>query len=179
MVNAVQKLDSLFHVGASHHLVDEVFVLDVALEVDLDVCELHDQIHLVVGQPLAHGGEEVAALGGGDVSLALTVEGLEALLEVAEGAPLLHVLGLLEDGQDLLEGVVLLAHLVGASDAVDELLGGVEADAAQHVAHLGGVHLAVTAVPEVEQVEHILHLFDFLAVGHCAGGWRWWRRWWW
>jgi len=171
-----QHLASLLAVGSSHDLVDEVLVLDVALEIDLDVGELHDLVNLVVGQPLAHGGEEMAALGGGDETLALAVEGLEALLEVAECAPLFHVLGLLEDGEDLLEGVVLLAHLVGAPHAVDELDGWVEAHAAEHVAHLCGVHLAVTAVPEVEQIEDILHLFNFLAVGHCAGGWRWW--WW-
>ena len=49
----------------------------------------------------------------------------------------------------------LLTQLGGSSVLQDGLLGGVEAEAEAHVAHLEGVHIAVTAVPEIEQLEHL------------------------
>ena len=51
----------------------------------------------------------------------------------------------------------MLLHvlLVGASVLHDGLLGGVEAQAVQHVSGLEGIDLTVTAIPEVEQLEHV------------------------
>ena len=54
--------------------------------------------------------------------------------------------------------VSLHAHLVGSSVFSDEFLGGVEAQAVQHVSGLEGIDLTVTAIPEVEQLEDVLDL---------------------
>ena len=55
--------------------------------------------------------------------------------------------------------MLLLVLLVGASVLHDGLLGGVEAQAVQHVSGLEGIDGSVTTIPEVEQLEDVLDLW--------------------
>ena len=97
-------------------------------------------------------------LGGGDESLSLPVESLEGFVEVVEGADVFALGAFREDGHKLLELVALLSSLGGTAVAYDLLLGGVEAQAVQHGAHLAGVDITVTAIEEVKELEHVSDL---------------------
>jgi len=148
---------------ASQDHSDEVGVFDVSVNVWGGVGELEGVVDLLVAQLVSHAGEDVHQLGVGDEALALTVEGLEGLVEVVEGARVFLILHLGVDGEELLQLVALLTHLVGATVFLDGLLGGVEAQAVQHGAGLEGIYLTVTAIPEIEELEHVLDLFDLVS----------------
>jgi len=148
---------------ASQDHADEVGVFDVAVKVGHGLCELEGVVDLLVAQLVSHAGEDVHQLGVGHEALALAVEGLEGLVEVVEGAGVLLLLHLGVDGEELLQLVALLAHLLGTAVLLDGLLGGVESQAVQHRAGLEGVDLTVTAIPEVEELEHVLDLFDLVS----------------
>jgi len=51
-----------------------------------------------------------------------------------------------------------LTELFGAAVLEYLFVGRVESDTAHHVADLGAVDQAVSTVPEVEQIEHLLHV---------------------
>ena len=52
-----------------------------------------------------------------------------------------------------------LTRSPSASVFVDKSVGGVEAAAAEKVAHLDSVNQAIPSVPEIEQVEHLSHIY--------------------
>jgi len=153
---------------ALEDLGDEVRELDVALQILVRVGALHDVVNLLVGQLLAQAGEHVSHLSDVHEALALPVESLEGLVEVVEGAGVGDLAHGGVDGHELLQLVALLAHLLGAAVGLDDLLGGVEAQAEQHVAGLEGIDLAVTAVPEIEQLEAVADLLDLVS-GQVGG----------
>jgi len=153
---------------ALEDLGDEVGELDVALEILAGVGAGHDLVDFRVGHLLAQAGQHVSHLSDVHEALALTVESLEGLVEVVEGAGVGELAHGGVDGQELLQLVALLAHLGGAAVGRDGLLGGVEAQAVQHVSGLEGVDLAVTAIPEIEQLEAIADLLDLVS-GQVGG----------
>jgi len=152
------KVMGLVAVWSLEYLGDEVREFDVAIDVLCGVCAGKDLVDLLVAHLLSQAGEDVPHLGGGDESLSLPVESLEGFVEVVEGAGVFDLGAGGEDGEELLELVALLPQLLGAAVAFDLLLGGVEAQAVQHVAGLEGVDFAVTAIPEVKELEDIADL---------------------
>ena len=50
-------------------------------------------------------------------------------------------------------------EFLASSVVEDDLVGRVESDASHHVADLGAVDHAVSTVPEVEQIEHVAHVY--------------------
>jgi len=154
---------SLLGVGAGHDLADEICEVDVAVEVLASVGVLEDLVTLSVAQFVAQAGQQMTQLSGGDEALALPVESLEALVEVVEGSSVLNLGHIGVDGQELLQLVSLLAHLVGASVLLDDVHGRVVAQAVQHVSSLEGIYLTVTAIPEIEQLEDLTDLFDLVS----------------
>lgn len=75
--------------------------------------------------------------------LVLVVQ-LQALEEVLVAALVLLLLDLGEDGQELLDGQLLLAPLLGGAHLLAQRQGRVEVQGAQHIADLAGVDLALT-----------------------------------
>lgn len=75
--------------------------------------------------------------------LVLVVE-LQALQEVLVASLVLVLLDLSEDGQELLNGELLLSLPLGLSHLLAHGQGGVQVQGAQHLADLGGIDVALT-----------------------------------
>ena len=93
-------------------------VFDVSVNVWGGVGELEGVVDLLVAQLVSHAGEDVHQLGVGDEALALTVEGLEGLVEVVKGARVFLILHLGVDGEELLQLVALLTWMTSWVDSV-------------------------------------------------------------
>jgi len=110
----------LFVSGVLHDVVDEVLVLHHALGVDLDVLE--DLVDLLLVEGLAEGAEDVLDLDSEDVAVGVLVEDLHTFDEVLSGAGAGERADLGEDGEELVEGDLLVVEVLGRGKELAELV---------------------------------------------------------
>lgn len=90
---------------AAHDETDKVFVVNIAVVVLLAGQQL---LHLVVGQLLAKGGEQMTKFGRRNVATAILVEMAQALDKVLGSVRRLLLRDRLQDGQEHLETDALI-----------------------------------------------------------------------
>merc|ERR1712235_230195 len=121
---------------------------------------LHQGLGLLLGQLLSEVGQQTEKLVGKHGVVVVFVVELEDLNEVVESTLVLGVLAGLVHGEDLSLGQHLLALLLGSSDLLDGLEGGVEVAGTDEVSGVEGVNLAISL--EVIDVESEFDGVDLL-----------------
>merc|ERR1712113_328884 len=133
---------------------------------------LHQGLGLLLGQLLSEVGQQTEELVGKHGVVVVFVVELEDLNKVVEASLVLGVLAGLVHGEDLSLGQHLLALLLGSSDLLDGLEGGVEVAGTDEVSGVEGVNLAISL--EVIDVEGEFDGVDLLLLktkfSHCYSG---------
>ncbi|KAH9401996.1 hypothetical protein TYRP_016567 [Tyrophagus putrescentiae] len=131
---------------------------------------VHQLLHLVLGQLLAEGGQQVAQVGGLDEAISLVVKVAHPLGDVLHRVLVLALVDRLQDGQKGLPAEAALRPrlLLGrAAEALGNVrLGGVLAHRPEDVAHL--LHRNHPVALAVKDVERLLELLN-LRVVHFDG----------
>merc|ERR1711879_680753 len=73
----------------SHHDLDELFIVDLAITVNVGLAE--HLVNLLISQLLTKVGHDVAQLGSGDKAIAVLVKHAEGFLELLLGICVLHL----------------------------------------------------------------------------------------
>merc|ERR1712018_566299 len=130
---------------------------------------LHQGLGLILGQLLSEVGQQTEQLVGKHGVVVIFVVELQELNEVVEASLVLGVLAGLVHGEDLSLGQHLLSLLLGSSDLLDGLEGGVEVAGSDEVSSVKGIDLAISL--EVIDIESEFDGIDLLLLktkfSHC------------
>jgi len=149
-------------VRAGTHALQERFIWDETIVI-LGVAALLDQdVDLLTLQLLTKGEEDVLQLAQHHGAVLHLVVELQALNEVLVGAGVLGFLHVSVDGVELFQLDELLALLLGATEFVNHLEGGVEVETSEAVTEVEHVHAGLAL--KVVDVESKLCPFNVLVV---------------